>query len=256
MNNRSKSVLLLCCLGLGLGLFSAWQQAKQRAANNEMARQMAAFEPAADGGPAAADGSAAKGTADTATTAEATAAAGASDAAPASDPANVAGMQVGGPFTLVDQDGKTVTDKDYDGKYKLIYFGFASCPDLCPTTLKKFDAVIKALGADAGQIVPIFITTDPERDTPEKMKDYVAMFNPAIVGLTGSKEQLKQVQDEYKVYAVREDTPDHKSYVMNHSSFTYFMGPDGKLLLVFRNEDTPEMMADNIRAIMSPGGVH
>jgi protein SCO1/2 len=215
---RTRSIALACLLGVALGL-AAWKiTGKIAAAPGENARLMAAYTPAAGG-----DGF---------------------------DPANIGDMKVGGPFTLTDQDGRTVTDKTYADRYKLVYFGFASCPDICPTELKKFDTVLKTLGAEAQKIAPIFVTTDPERDTPEVMKDYVALFNPAIIGLTGSPEQLKQIEDEYKVYAVREDNPEMKTYVMNHSSFTYFLAPDGKLLLLFRSEDPADFMAAHIRAAM------
>jgi protein SCO1/2 len=231
VTGRVKHIAFLCFLGIALGSAAAWQMARNdNRLTNQMANRMAAFEPAAGGESAMAA------------------------PAPADkfDPADISAMKVGGPFSLIDQNGKPVTEKDYAGKYKLMYFGFTSCPDICPTELQKFNMALKALGDDAKDIVPIFVTTDPERDTPEVMKDYVALFNPKIVGLTGTQDQLKQIEDEFKVYAVRQDisSGETKSYVMNHSSFTYFLGPDDKLLLIFRNEDPADVLADHIRKVV------
>ena len=241
INGRFKHIALLCFLGVALGSAAAWQMARN---DSRLAGRMAAYEPAA-GEEAAAP---------VAETEEVPDEAIAAKPADNFDPADVSAMKVGGPFSLTDHNGKAVTEKDYAGKYKLMYFGFTSCPDICPTELQKFNMALEELGDDAKNIVPIFVTTDPERDTPEVMKEYVAMFNPNIVGLTGTKDQLKQIEDEFKVYAVRQDVsnggPGTKTYVMNHSSFTYFLGPDDKLLLIFRNEDAADVLAEHIRKVV------
>src|SRR5580658_10300715 len=113
---------------------------------------------------------------------------------------------IGGPFTLTDQDGKTVHDTDFHGKYLLVYFGYTYCPDLCPTGLDGMAHALTQLGPDANKVQPIFVTIDPARDTPEKLKDYLASFNPDIVALTGTPEQIADVAREYQVYYAKGDT--------------------------------------------------
>lgn len=147
---------------------------------------------------------------------------------------------IGGPFSLIDQDGNAVTEKTYADAYRLVFFGFSTCPDVCPTELQKMAATLAALGPDADRIQPLFITTDPERDTPEILKEYVALFHPRLSGLTGSKEQIAAAQDAYKVYAAKIDDPEAAGGItMNHSSFTFFMGPDDRPLAIFSTDDTP-----------------
>lgn len=172
---------------------------------------------------------------------------------PAAGP-GLAGASIGGPFTLVDQDGRTVTDKDYDGLYRLVFFGFSYCPEVCPTELRKMAQVMEALGPLADRVQPIFITTDPERDTPETLKQYVSLFHPRLVGLTGTAEQIKAAEEAYKVYAAKipGDTPD--GYTINHSAYTFFMGPDGAPLSMFAAEDGAAGIAADIRKVLEKGG--
>ena len=160
--------------------------------------------------------------------------------------APMAGIEIGGPFTLTDQDGKTVTEKTYEGKYMLVYFGFTSCPMICPTGLRKMAQVMDKIG-NPPQMAPVFITVDPERDTPEVMKDYVKQFHPRLAGLTGSKGQVESVEKTYRVFAARAQDESLSDYTMDHSSFTYLMSPDGKLLALYRDSDTADYMADDIR---------
>jgi cytochrome oxidase Cu insertion factor (SCO1/SenC/PrrC family) len=152
----------------------------------------------------------------------------------------------GGPFTLTDYAGHTVTDKDFSGRYRLIYFGFTYCPAICPTELAKISQTMKLLGDDADKITPMFITIDPERDTPDVVAKYVTMFDPRFVGLTGTPEQIKQVAGEYKIYFAKVEDPALTDYTMDHSSFIYFMDPDDNLLAIYRADDTAEKMATEI----------
>ena len=143
----------------------------------------------------------------------------------------------GGAFTLTDQDGNAVTEKDYADSYKLVFFGFTNCPDVCPVELQKIATVMKALGPRAADVTPLFISVDPQRDTPDVMKEYTAQFDPRIIGLTGTPEQVKAAEAAYKVYAARVDDPSLSDYTMNHSSYTFFMSPDGKLISLFSPRD-------------------
>lgn len=155
----------------------------------------------------------------------------------------VTGDAFGGPFTLTDHTGKTVTDKDFTGKYRLIYFGFTFCPAICPTELSKITAALKAMGPEGEKILPVFVTVDPERDTAEKMKSYVSLFHPRLVGLTGTPEQIKAMLKEYKIYANKVQDPQMSEYTMDHSSFIYFMAPDDRLLRIFKVDDTADDIA-------------
>lgn len=154
----------------------------------------------------------------------------------------------GGPFTMTDHTGKSVTEKDFTGTYRLMYFGFTFCPAICPTELSKITSTLKLLGDKAGLIHPIFVTVDPERDTPDKMKDYISLFHPSLTGLSGTPEQTKNMLKEYKIYAAKRDEPGMTEYTMDHSSFIYFMGPDDRLLHIFKMEDNAQLMADTISA--------
>jgi protein SCO1/2 len=138
---------------------------------------------------------------------------------------------VGGPFTLTDQNGRLVSDRDFRGKYQLLYFGYTFCPDVCPTTLNDVTEAMRKLGAKAGDIQPIFITIDPRRDTPPVLKRYVAAFDSRLIGLTGTAEQIARVAREYRVYYAPHRTgPGPDDYTMDHSSVLYLVGPDGRFL--------------------------
>lgn len=152
----------------------------------------------------------------------------------------------GGPFTLTDHTGKQVTDKDFAGKYRLIYFGFTYCPAICPTELSKMTAALNELGEAGKDILPIFITVDPERDTVEKMKGYVSLFHPSFIGLTGTKQQIDPTLKAYKIYAAKREDETMTEYTMDHSSFIYFIAPDGRLLHIFRMQDDAGVMAETI----------
>lgn len=154
-----------------------------------------------------------------------------------------AGLEgLGGSWTLTDYNGKAVTDEDFSGKYRLMFFGFTYCPDICPTELKRLTLVLEGLGDDAADITPLFVTIDPERDTPEVLKDYLGRFDPRFIGLTGTVQQIEHMEDIYKVYSAKAEDPEYTEYTMNHSALVYFIGPDDKVLHLFHSGDTPEQM--------------
>ena len=156
-------------------------------------------------------------------------------------------IAVGGPYALTDQDGKPRASTDFAGKYQLIYFGYTFCPDVCPTTLALMAAALDKLGPDKDRIVPVFITIDPERDTSDAIKTYVAAFGPQFVGLTGTPDQIAKVEKEFRVYA-KKGPVENGTYAMDHSSVMYLMGPDGKLVSFFDEATTPEDLAQKIKA--------
>jgi protein SCO1/2 len=157
-------------------------------------------------------------------------------------------VQIGGPFTLVDHNSKATTDKTYAGKHMLIFFGYTFCPDVCPTALTTISNTLDIIGDSAENVVPLFITVDPSRDTPEHLKEYVGYFHPKMVALTGTEEQIKAVTKVFRVYAAKAktDNEDPEDYLMDHSSITYLMGPDGKFLEHFSHGMEPEKIAERL----------
>lgn len=137
---------------------------------------------------------------------------------------------IGGPFALQAEGGRAVTDADFAGRYMLIYFGYTYCPDVCPSTLGQVGRALDMLPpAQAERIQPIFITVDPQRDTPDEVAEYAGHFHPRFLGLSGTPEQIAAVSRAYRVYAakVEQDPDDPMTYLMDHSSISYLMGPDG-----------------------------
>ncbi len=159
----------------------------------------------------------------------------------------MAGVKIGGPFELTDQDGNIVTDESFPDQYKLIYFGFTSCPAICPTELAKITNAMKALDNYADFIKPVFMTIDPERDTQSVLKNYLTMFDPRITGLTGNKDKVAEVLKNYKIYAAKRQESDIEGYTMDHSSFIYLIAPNGDLLSIYRTEDTAAGIVADIR---------
>jgi len=138
---------------------------------------------------------------------------------------------VGGPFELIGKDGKTVTDQDFRGRYMLVFFGYTHCPDICPAELQVMSAALEGLGSDADKVVPIFISVDPERDTPEAVNAYVENFGPNFVGLSGSPEAIAKVAKAYRVtYQKFQDEKTGDNYSVDHSALLYLMGPDGEYI--------------------------
>jgi cytochrome oxidase Cu insertion factor (SCO1/SenC/PrrC family) len=154
---------------------------------------------------------------------------------------------VGGPFELTDQDGKKVTNQTYKGKLMLIYFGFTYCPDACPTALGVMSAALDKLDVAAERVVPILITVDPERDTPQILKDYVSNFHPRMVGLTGTPEQIAQVAKAYRVFYQKAPGATGEDYLMDHTLLIYLMDGEGHYISHFGPDAKPEQIADEIR---------
>lgn len=164
-------------------------------------------------------------------------------------PDTAAVASVGGPFQLQAADGRTVTDKDYRGKWMLVYFGYTNCPDVCPTGLQTIANALDTLGDSAKQRTAVlFVTVDPERDTPQILQDYVSAFGAPITGLGGSPEQVAQAARAYRVYYARHNKPG--GYDMDHSSVIYVMDPQGRFVANFTHQTTPDAMAARLRALM------
>lgn len=163
-------------------------------------------------------------------------------------PANkvAAPSAVGGPFELVDQDGQTVTQETFAGQPFLVFFGFTHCPDVCPTSLFEMSQAFEALGPDARKITGLFISVDPERDTPEVMKSYLGSFHPSIQGLSGTPEQVAAVAKAYRVYAKKVPTQGG-DYTMDHTAIIYLMGKDGEFIAPFNLKRPPEAVAEDLR---------
>jgi protein SCO1 len=162
-----------------------------------------------------------------------------------------ASQPIGGPFALTDQNGVQRRDTDFRGKLMLVYFGYTYCPDACPATLLAISQALGSLGPDADAVQPIFITVDPARDTQAQMKLYAANFSPRLLALTGTPDTIAQAEKEYHVYAKKippqggDKNPN--DYFMDHSSFIYLMGRDGKLVTLIPPQDKPADIAAAIR---------
>ena len=156
---------------------------------------------------------------------------------------------IGGDFDLVDQGGRPVTNDTYDGRYRIVYFGFTHCPDVCPTGLATITAAYRELSADErDRVVPMFITVDPERDTVDAMRDYVGLFDPNLLGLTGTVEQVEAAKKAYRVYAQKVEEEGNPDYLVDHSAFVYLMDPKGRYLAHFGPDATAEEIAKGVRA--------
>jgi len=151
-----------------------------------------------------------------------------------------------GPFALTDHSGKLRTDEDFRGKLLLIYFGYSYCPDVCPTDLQQIGLAVDRLGAGAEAVQPLFITLDPGRDTAAHLADYVPLFHPRLIGLTGSAEQIRHVALAYKVYYTKYP-PRSPDYVIDHSSFVYLVDEDGKYIGFFPPGTTADRMVEVMR---------
>jgi protein SCO1/2 len=161
-------------------------------------------------------------------------------------------VTIGGPFTLTSPDGTTVTDQTYRGKWLLVYFGFTSCPDSCPTALLEIAAALEKLGPDADKLQPLFITVDPRRDTPAVMGNYTQSFDPRIVGLTGTPQHIATVAQGYGVYyEPRKSGPGAEDYVMDHGTYLYLMDPEGKFVRSLDADAPGERIAEAVRGAMA-----
>jgi protein SCO1/2 len=156
---------------------------------------------------------------------------------------------IGGSFTLTAPDGTNVTDRDLRGKYALVYFGFTHCPDICPTSLLLMQNALEQLGAKGKKVTPVFITLDPERDTPEIVGNYVNNFGDRFVGLTGTPEQIRAVADAYKVYYSKvEDENSALGYIIDHSGFMFLMDPNGKYVTHFPHSIAEQSLTEGLDA--------
>ena len=171
---------------------------------------------------------------------------------------------IGGPFTLVNHLGQTVTDADFHGRFLLVFFGYTYCPDVCPTELQTIAQVLDILGAEGERLQPLFVSVDPERDTPEVLADYVDAFHPRIVGLTGSAEQIAAAAKVFHVGYMKlplpsEDGEEGKSlaegdeYGVAHTATTYLVGPGGRILATYPRGVAPEDLAGEVRKHLKGG---
>lgn len=161
--------------------------------------------------------------------------------------------QVGGPFQLVNQDGRTVDQTMLDGRWSLVFFGFTYCPDYCPTTLTSLEATKQQMGTKADDLQIVFISVDPERDTPQALKDYLSTdgFPQGVIGLTGTPGQVRAAADAYR--AMYQKVGEGEGYTMNHSLTVYLMGPDGKFRTAVAHDLGPERAAQVIERAMARG---
>lgn len=164
------------------------------------------------------------------------------------------GVTLGGPFSLTDHTGRAVTERDFEGRWLMVYFGFTYCPDVCPTELGTIAAALDAMGPLGEEVTPVLISVDPERDTPAQLADYVSAFHPRMLGLTGTPQQVADAARRYRVFYARAQRPDMTEYTMDHSSFVYLVGPDARVRTLFRAETTPEAMAAAIRGQLRAAG--
>ena len=169
---------------------------------------------------------------------------------PATQPP-LAGAALGGPFALIDQDGKPVTDKDFAGRYRAVYFGYSFCPDVCPTTLQAlmqgYHAFATASPTLSAKLVPIFVTIDPDRDTPAVLKQYVSAFGPELKGLTGSPAAIAAAAKAYGVYYKKEPAPKGGTgYLMDHSSQAILFGPDGQPIALIPTDQGAKAVTDTL----------
>jgi cytochrome oxidase Cu insertion factor (SCO1/SenC/PrrC family) len=154
---------------------------------------------------------------------------------------------VGGPFELIDHSGHARTERDFRGQLMLIYFGFTYCPDVCPTDLQAIGLAMDRLGADSAKVQPLFVTVDPERDTPAHLAEYVRQFDPRLIGLTGSTDAIRKAADAYKVYYAKVDLNNDAGYTVDHTAFIYLMDRDANYLGLFPPGTSADRMVEIIR---------
>ena len=157
------------------------------------------------------------------------------------------GVKIGGPFALIDQDGKPRTDRDFAGRYRIVYFGYTFCPDVCPTDVQTIGAGLRAFEAQdparGAKVVPIFVTVDPRRDTPAVLKAFVTAFHPRMVGLTGTPEAIAAAAKAYGIFAEADKPNAEGGYLVAHSRFAYLMDPAGKPVALLPQDKTPKDVA-------------
>jgi cytochrome oxidase Cu insertion factor (SCO1/SenC/PrrC family) len=154
---------------------------------------------------------------------------------------------IGGPFDLLDHGGQRRTDADFRGKFVLLYFGYTHCPDVCPTELQSLSLALDLLGPAGDSVQPLFITIDPERDTPSHLADYVTAFHPRLVALTGPGPAVRKVALAYKVYFARNSAAHRGDYALDHTGFIYLVGKDGRYLGFLPPGSSPEQIVEVVR---------
>ncbi|HEY0626079.1 MAG TPA: SCO family protein [Allosphingosinicella sp.] len=161
------------------------------------------------------------------------------------------GASIGGPFTLTDQDGRRVSDTAFKGKYRLFYFGFTYCPDVCPVDLQVIGQGLRQIEKSdpdiAAKVQPIFISVDPERDTPAVIKQYVAAFHPRLIGLTGTPAEIKDVTKRFGVYSAKQGQEGAKDYLVDHSRITLLFGPGGEPIAIVPHEKGAGGIAEELK---------
>lgn len=162
---------------------------------------------------------------------------------------DITGANYGRGFSLTDHTGRARTLADFRGQVVMLYFGFVQCPDVCPTALTRAAGVKQLLRDQAGRLQVLFVTVDPERDTPEMLREYMAAFDPGFLALTGSTVEIKAVADEFKVYFKK--VPTGSSYTMDHTALSYLFDPQGRLRVALRHEQTAEDYAADVRALLA-----
>ena len=164
-----------------------------------------------------------------------------------SAPPPLEGASMGGPFTLTDQNGRRVSDRDFAGKYRLVYFGYTFCPDVCPVDMQVIGAGLRRFEAEdsarATRVQPIFISVDPARDTPAVLRQFVAAFHPRMIGLTGSEAEIAQVAREYRIFYQRGEASPGGSYMVNHTRMAALYGPEGQPLAIIPTDQGPDGVA-------------
>lgn len=161
------------------------------------------------------------------------------------------GAHIGGPFVLTDQNGRMVRDTDFNGRYRIVYFGYTYCPDVCPTDMQKIGQAMRLLDKEAPgiarRVVPIFISVDPERDTPAALRQFVANFHPGVVGLTGSPQAVADVARRYAVYYKKQPPGPGGGYLVDHVAVAFLMGPQGEPIASLPLDQDGRAIADQVR---------
>lgn len=154
------------------------------------------------------------------------------------------GAKIGGPFTMIDEDGRTVTDRDVLSKPSLVYFGYTFCPDVCPTDTARNAEAVDILEEQGYEVTPVFISVDPRRDTPEVLKEWTDYIHPRMIGLTGTEDQIKKVAQEYKTFFQVPNNPADDTYLVDHMTQTYLMLPKQGFAELFNRDETPDGLAE------------
>jgi len=163
----------------------------------------------------------------------------------------LAGAAIGGGFTLTNQDGERVSDTDFAGRYRILYFGFTYCPDVCPVDLQMIGQALRQLEQSdpkiAAKIQPIFISVDPERDTPAVLKQYVAAFHPRLIGLTGSPDEIAEVAKRYGIYYSKEQAEGASDYLVNHTRIAFLFGPEGEPIAILPHDEGADAIVKELK---------